>query len=99
MLLVSETQKLLNALQEIMGRDKSTPTVNSHTPSKLSSYCSPDTQEACMMCYCWMTSKGKEQSREREHVAVDFDSSTILYLLPSFLSEPNMCDIKLKKDG
>ncbi len=43
---VSGTQTLLNMLQEITGRDKSTPTANSHTPSKLSSYCSPNTQEA-----------------------------------------------------
>lgn len=52
---VSGTQNLLNMLQEITGRDKSTPTANSHTPSKLSSYCSPNTQEASMLCYCWMT--------------------------------------------
>ncbi|KAF4116375.1 hypothetical protein G5714_003864 [Onychostoma macrolepis] len=59
------TQTLLNMLQEITGRDKSTPTANSHTPSKLSSYCSPNTQEASMLCYCWMT---RRQVRERNQV-------------------------------
>ncbi len=62
---VSGTQTLLNTLQEITGRDKSTPTANSHTPSKLSSYCSPNTQEASMLCYCWMT---RWQVRDRNQV-------------------------------